>query len=131
MRDRVKINLGAGEHALLPAFDVVDAFEDRYYSLLEHLQKLMEGQAIIHARSYLILLGLQSGNPDVKWDQVTVMERMFERGYWDQSLVFIEQEFIERLLYTPEQYLAKKQERADQEAKMKAEMDGMFSEFSG
>lgn len=130
MRDRVQMKLGAKEYALLPAFAVIDAFEDQHYSLLEHLDRLMKGTAVIHARAFLICEGLKAADPEVKWDVLTIMERMFERGYWHESLVFEEQEFIERLLYTPEQYLAKKQQRVAEAEQQKAMLDRLLDNSS-
>lgn len=126
MRDAVKLRLGGKEHSLLPTFGVVDAFEDRHYGLLDHLDRLMNGRATIHARAFLILQGLKAGAPEVNWDFATVMERLWEQGYWDESVVMTEGEFIERLLYTPEQYLAKKEQRAN-EAKG---LEGIFESIS-
>lgn len=109
------MRLGGKEYSLLPTFAVVDNFEDRHYGLLEHLDRLTSGRATIHARSYLILQGLKAGSPEVDWDMSAVMERLFDMGYWDESVVVKEAEFIERLLYTPEQYIAKKEQRANEE----------------
>ena len=112
MRDRVTMKLGARECLLLPAFEVLDAFEDRFYGLLEHLEKLMQGRATIHARGFLVLQGLKAHDPTVDWDYEQVMKMLFDRGIWHEELVKEEAEFIERLLYTPEQYQKKKEERA-------------------
>jgi len=115
MREAVKMKLGSKEYSLLPTFGVVDAFEDRHYGLLEHLERLMGGKATIHARAFLILQGLKAGSPDVQWDMSAVMERLFEQGYWHEDVVLVEAEFIERMLYTPEQFIAKKEQRATEE----------------
>lgn len=116
MRDPVLYKMGGKEYPLLPTFAVVAEFEERFYGLLDHLERLMQGKATIQARSFLILQGLKAGDPDRDWDQNAVMERLFDMGYWHESVVLKEAEFIEKLLYTPEQYIAKKQER-EQEAK--------------
>lgn len=131
MRDRVKMKLGAREQSLLPAFEVVDAFEDRFYGLLEHLEKLMQGRATIHARGFLILEGLKASSPDVQWDYEQVMKMMFDRGLWHEGLVKEEAEFIERMLYTPEQYQAKKEERAAEAEAMKDLVNQDLSSFLG
>lgn len=130
MRQDVFLKLGAKEHALRPAFSVVDAFETKFGSVLEHLENLMQGRATIHARGLLVFEGLKAGNPDVDWDLETVKERMFDEGYWHESLVMKEAEFVERLLYTPEQYTAKKAERAAEAEREKAEADRLSAIFS-
>jgi hypothetical protein len=129
MRDRVKMRLGGKEYDLLPSFGVVDRFEDRYYGLLDHLERLMQGKAVIQARAFLILEGLKAADPNKPWDFETVMERLFEAGYWHEDVVMKEAEFVERLIYTPEQYLAKKEERAN-EAKGLEEVLGAISKGS-
>lgn len=115
MREAVKMRLGGKEYSLSPTFAVIDVFEDRYYGLLEHLDRLMNGKATIHARAFLILQGLKSGAPEVDWDMSAVMERLFDMGYWHEDVVMKEAEFCEKLLYTPEQYIAKKEQRATEE----------------
>lgn len=131
MRDRVKMKLGAKEQLLLPAFEVVDAFEDRFGSLLEHLEKLMNGRATIQARGFLVWEGLKANDPTVSWDYEQVMRSMFDRGLWHNDLVMEEAEFIERMLYTPEQYQKKKEEREAEAEAAKKLVDQDLSSFLG
>jgi hypothetical protein len=127
MRDRVKLKVGGEELELLPAYEVIDAFEDRYYGLPEHLERLIDGKATIQQRAYLILLGANAADPGAGFKQEAIQTGMFQVGYWHEDMVNREAEFIERLLYTPEQYLAKKSER---ENVAKDAMDAIVSGFS-
>lgn len=102
---------------LRPAFSVVDAFEDRFGGLVAHLEALYDGRATIQARGLLILEGLKAQEPEKKWTLDRVKESLFEAGLWHEEQVNIEAEFIQRLLYTPEQYTKKKaKEEAERQA---------------
>lgn len=120
MRKAVKMKLGGKAYSLLPTFAVAEAFEERFYGLLDHLERLMAGKASIHARAFLVQQGLIATDDSIEWDHSTVMERLFERGYWDESQVLLECEFIERLLYTPKQYTEKKALRASEATELEA-----------
>lgn len=130
MRDAVKYRMGGKDYDLLPTFGVVDAFEDRHYSLFEHLERLSQGSATLHARAFLILQGLKAASPDTKWDFGTLMERMFDQGYWHEDVVLQEIEFIEKLIYTPEQYVAKKEQRANEQKGLQEIMGDISNSYS-
>lgn len=128
----MKITLGGQDYDLLPTFAVADAFEDRYGSLAAHIQKLVDVSAPINQRAYLLLLALKAGHPGEPWALDSIKKTMFERGYWHEELVLIECELVERLLYTPEQYLEKKEKRrkaAEQEAEIARMMAGFDPSF--
>lgn len=124
MRDRVTLTFGRREYRLLPAFSVQDGFEDRCGALTGHLINLVSGTATLRARGTLVYLGMKAameadGEGTSALTIQSVMESMWEAGSADNSLLLKEQEFIERLLYTPEQYAAKKAEREKAEAAQK------------
>lgn len=127
MRDAVKLKLGGREVSLLPTFAVVDAFEDQFDGLVNHLDQLITGKAKLQVRAFLLLEGLKAANPDVDWKFDTVKERMFDMGLWHEDLVTKESEFIQRLMFTPEQYAQKKAEREDDAQKTLDEIMGAFS----
>lgn len=116
MRDRVQIKLGGEELALLPAFSVVDGFESRFGGLLDYWAILNDGKAPLEIRAHLLLLGLKAEDPSRNWTVEAVKKGMYEVGLWHEDLVLKESEFVERLIYTPEQYLAKKEQREQAEA---------------
>lgn len=126
MRDAITITLGAAEYRLLPTFSVVDTFEDRHGSLMSHFQRLMDLSATLHQRAFLILEAMKAAQRDEgkdtdRFQLSAVKERMFEAGMWSDDLIRVEADLCERLLYTPEQYLAKKTQRAEaQKAAMEA-----------
>lgn len=121
MRDRVFITFGRRKHALLPTFGVQDGFEDRCGALTAHLISLVSGTATLRTRATLVYFGMKAAleddrEPTAGLTVASVMESMWELGSADNDLLLKEQELIERLLYTPEQYQAKKEARERQEA---------------
>lgn len=119
MRGIVNMKLGGREVALLPSFEVADAFEERHGSLMAHLEALTQGRATLNPRAFLVWKAACAGDPAVEWQIGTIKERMFDRGYWNEDIVILEAELIERLLYTPEQYLEKKELRAKEAERMR------------
>lgn len=113
------------DYTMLPTFAVADAFEDRFGSLMAHGEAILNMTAPMTQRAFLILQGLKAGDPSQQWSVESVKKTMFERGYWHESLVRIEIELVERLIYTPEQYLAKKTLRDAEAAAMAAAMEGL------
>lgn len=125
MRDRVTLVFGRREYALLPAFGVQSDFEDRCGSLTAHLINLVSGTATLKTRATLLYFGTRyalvaDGQATSALTVQSVMEAMWDEGSGDNDLLLKEHEFIERLLYTPEQYKAKKEDRERTEAAMKA-----------
>lgn len=118
MRETVFITLGGQERPLKPAYAVFDAFESRHGGLLDFLRSLSEGTAPLEARAFLICEGLKAADASVAWKIDAVKQRMFEEGAWHIDLISKEVEFIERLMYTPEQYTRKKE--AEKAAAQKA-----------
>lgn len=114
MRDRVLVTLGGREYALLPTFGVYEQFEDRFGSLMQHLLKMNEFSATLKCRSYLVFLAMVAAKEDdgqdhdLTWE--SVHRSMWEAGPAVGAVPKAEVELIERLLYTPEQYLRKKEE---------------------
>ncbi len=131
MRDRVVITLGGREYPLLPTFGVHEQFEDRFGSLMKHYLGLSEFTATLKARSYLVYLAIKADREDrgeddsmLSWDATA--KAMWEQGHAAGELPRKEAELIERLLYTPEQYRAKKEE----EAAMKKAAEEMEKAFA-
>lgn len=123
MRDRVSLTFGRKEYPLLPAFGVMDAFEDRCGALTAHLINLTNGTATLRNRATLVYLGMKAareadGGSASLMSVSGTMEAMWEEGAADNDLLLKEVEFIERLLYTPEQYKVKKEARERAEAAM-------------
>lgn len=133
MRDRVTITLGGQEYPLLPTFSVLDQFEDKHGSILAHLVNMMNLVAPLKARSYLVFLAMKAAREDDGGDtsklrHTATAEAMFEAGIGDEGLIQIETELIERLIYTPEQYAAKKEQR-EKEAMAQKEAMALLSAF--
>lgn len=131
MRDAVSAKLGAKTYSLLPTYGVLSDFEDRFGSIAAHYAALADMTARLAARSYLVYLALQAWrneHPDEKrvgeFDHEAVAKSLFDRGLWHEDTVKFEIELIERLLYTPEQYQEKKDQRA---AAQKAQAEIMAS----
>ena len=127
MRDAVIVRVGGADYRLLPTFAVVDAFEDRHGSLMAHLQRIVDVSATLTQRGTLLLEAMRAAykdegkNPD-RLELQAMKQRMFEAGMWSDDLVRAEIDLCERLLYTPEQYLEKKAQRARAEADVLAAM---------
>lgn len=127
MRDAVTVKLGGADYRLLPTFAVVDAFEDRHGSLMGHLHRYMDLTATLPQRATLLLEAIRAGyldegkSPD-RLQMDGIKKVMFEAGYWSDELIRAEIELCERLLYTPEQYTAKKTAR---EKEHQAQMEAM------
>lgn len=136
MRDRVLLTFGKREYALLPTFAVAERFEDRFGSLIAHLQALSElsPTATLKQRAYLLYLAMKAAKEedsepsDLSWE--ATHQAMWEEGMAQPDRVMKEIELIERLLYTPEQYLAKKAAAAAA-AKEQEEMMGLLDGFLG
>lgn len=125
MRDRVILTFGRKEYPLLPAFGVMDVFEDRCGALTAHLLSLTQGTATLRSRATLVYLGMKAareadGGSSADMSIQNTMEAMFDVGAADNDLMLKEVELIERLLYTPDQYRAKKEARERAEAAMRA-----------
>lgn len=125
MRDRVTIAFGRKEYPLLPTFGVMDEFEDRCGALTSHLLSLTSGTATLRNRATLVFLGMKEartadGDSASAMSIQSTMQAMWEIGAADNDLLLKEVEFIERLLYTPEQYRAKKEARERAEEALKA-----------
>lgn len=137
MRDRVFLKFGGKEYPLLPAFSVIDAFEDRCGALTAHILNLTQGTATLRARATIIFHAMVAarkadGGSAQDMSVQNVMEAMFDAGMADDGLMLKEIELIERLLYTPEQYAVKKaeRERAEKALKELDDLQGAFSSFS-
>lgn len=133
MRDRVFAKFSRQEYPLLPTFGVMDAFEDRCGALTAHLLALTNGTATLRSRATLVFLAMKAareadGGLSVDMSVQNTMEAMFEAGAADNELMLKEVELIERLLYTPAQYQAKKEARERQEA-AQIEMENILSAF--
>jgi len=120
MRDPVTVTFGGRDYSLLPEYGVMPSFEGRHGGLLDHLQQLYDGRASIQRRAYLLLLGLQAGDPSQNWTQEAVQKAIFEAGAWSNEMVSREAEFINALLYTPEQLREKKRQEAEMQAELTA-----------
>lgn len=130
MRELVKIKLGGREFSLSPTFEVWDQFEEQTeVGLLQHLESLYKGQALANTRARLVLLGLQAADPEKTWSLERVKKAMFESGAWHEDLVAKEAELIQKLLYTPEQFEAKKRE-SEEAAKRQQEIERRLAAFS-
>lgn len=130
MRDRVMITLGGAEHPLLPAFEVLDVFEERVCGILDHLNNLTNGTARLRDRAMLVMLAANAA-ADGDWKLDATMQRMFEAGLWHQDLLLREIELVEKLLYTPEQYAAKKAARAEDQQTLESMFDDISSFSTG
>jgi hypothetical protein len=136
MRDRVLLTFGKREYALLPTFAVAERFEDRFGSLISHLQALSElsPTATLKQRSYLVYLAMKAAKEednepsDLSWE--ATHQAMWDEGMAQPDRVMKEIELIERLLYTPDQYLAKKAQAAAA-AKEQEDMMGLLGGFIG
>lgn len=130
MRERVSITFGGKEYSLLPTFEVWDSFEEMTeVGLLQHLEALYSGRALINTRARLIMLGLEAGDPGKSWSMDRVKKAMFEAGAWHEDIVAKEAELVQRLLYTPEQFAAKKKE-SEEAAKRQSELETQLAAFS-
>lgn len=123
MRERMQVRFGRQEYSLLPSFSVIDQFEDRCGALTAHLLNLVQGTASLKQRATLMHLAfvaaLREDDQDTRDATIqSMMQAMFDEGVADDDRMAMEVELCERLLYTPEQYLAKKAKR---EAAQKAE----------
>jgi hypothetical protein len=125
MRELVKLTFGGREYPLLPTFGVLEKFEARFGSLPKQLMAMMDMSATLRVRAYLVFLGIKAQREDddtgeargeLSWDAVA--EAMFDEGVLNEAMTLLEVEFMERLLYTPEQYQTKKTQRAALEAEM-------------
>lgn len=123
MRDRVEVEFGGRVYSLLPTFEVTDAFEGRFNGLFDHLEKLSNGIASIHVRGFLMYLGLKASDDSTNWTEEAVRKSMFEAGHWSEDMVAKEIEFIQRLIYTPEQFQAKKEAEEAARAEMMELLD--------
>jgi hypothetical protein len=124
MRDLVLMTFGRKEYPLLPAFRVMDGFEDRCGALTGHLISLTNGTATLRARATLVFLAMKAAREDeggatADMSIQNTMQAMWEAGAADNDLMLKEVELIERLLYTPDQYKAKKEARERAEADQK------------
>jgi len=132
MRDSINMAMGGTDYPLRPTFEVVDQFEARFGGLFEHLAALAEGRAPLEQRAFLIYQGLVAADASRKWDMEAVKKRIWENGHWHVDQVRVESDFIERLIYTPEQYRRKKEreeaEKAEAEAALQAEISRLSSE---
>lgn len=137
MRERVTLTFGRKEYQLLPAFGVMDEFEDRCGALTSHLLALTNGTATLRSRATLLFLGMKAarvadGESAAAMSVQSTMEAMWEIGAADNDLMLKEVEFIERLLFTPDQYRAKKEarERAEEAMKMMDIFQAASPDFS-
>lgn len=130
MRDRVILTFNRKEYPLLPAFSVMDSFEDRCGALTAHLISLTNGSATLRNRATLVYFAMKAareedGGSSADMSVQSVMVAMWEFGAADNDLMLKEVELIERLLYTPEQYRVKKEEREKAEQAQQAILDMM------
>lgn len=137
MRDRVMMAFGGQELPLLPTFGVMDSFEDRCGALTGHLLSLTSGTATLKVRATLVFLAMKAGREadggsSADMSVNNTMLAMWEAGAADNDLMLKEVELIERLLFTPEQYAAKKAERERIEAaqQMIEDLTNAFPSFS-
>lgn len=94
---------------MLPTYGVWSDFEDQSgVSLLSHVHQLYDGTALIGARSKLILLGLRAADESVVWEIDRVKQAMFDRGAWHESLIGVEADFAQTIMFTPDQYAEKR-----------------------
>jgi len=130
MRERVSIKFGGKEYSLLPTFEVWDQFEESTeIGLLQHLELLYAGRATANVRARLVLLALEAADPQKTWSLERVKKAMFENGAWHEDMVAKEAELTQKLLYTPEQFAAKKQE-SEEAAKRQKEIEDQLAAFS-
>lgn len=137
MRDLISITLRGREYSLLPSFGALSNFEDRHGSIAAHYSALVGLTATVSARSWLVLQGLQAFRAETPpegrsfdFTQTSVAEALFEGGLWHEAAVQVEIDLVEALLYTPEQYLAKKAARTAiqaLDAKMTESLDVLTS----
>lgn len=116
---------GGREYPLLPTFGALENFESRHGSVAKHLMSMMDASATLKVRSFLVYQGMKahrdenfSGEVRGEMTPESVAMAMFEEGVLNEAMTLREVEFIERLLYTPEEYQAKKHQRAILEAEM-------------
>jgi hypothetical protein len=111
------MTLGGREYPLLPTFGVYETFEDRFGSLMRHLINLQDFTATLKARSYLVFLAIKADREDTGQDTELLSWEATHKAMWEAGpavghVPAKEVELIERLLYSPEQYLRKKEEEA-------------------
>lgn len=118
MRDMGKIDFGGKEYPLLPTFRVMSDFEDRYGAVADHFLALTGATAKIKPRAYLLFLGLQAARDAAPvegrsfgFTPERVEEAMFDRGAWHETTVAAEIDFVQSLMFTPEQFAEKKAAR--------------------
>ena len=124
MREKVTIEFAGQEFGLAPTFGALDLFEDRHGSIALHYQKLGDLSATMTARAYLVWQALKAGDPSLPFTLEATRVAMFDAGLWHESVVTKEIELVEKLLYTPEQYIEKKNQLA---AASKAQEDALAS----
>lgn len=124
------IKLGAREIPLRPAYQVLDAFEDLHGGIVGHLEGLSNGTATMKARARLIYEGARAADPSTQVEIEAIKERLFDAGLWSEGVVMKEVEFVEKLIYTPEQYQAKKEERAEAMKAMEEHLQSFSGDFS-
>lgn len=147
MRGVVALTFGGRDYPLLPTFGVLEKFESRFGSLAKHFVALMDLSAPLKTRAYLLFLGIKAyrdenagEDGEVRGDLSldSVAEAMFEEGVLSEEMSLLEVDFMERLLYAPAQYQAKKEQRAILQAEMtkiqgesKASLDLLSRSFNG
>jgi hypothetical protein len=128
MRDARILKHGLEEYRLLPTFEVLDNFEARHGSLMQHLLNLVSGSATVAQRATLIMEAAKASGDGANWKHEAVRKMMFELGVASEQLVALEIDLCDALLYTPEQYQAKKAQRAEAE-KVQKEMEKLLDGF--
>lgn len=128
MRDARILKHGLAEYRLLPTFEVLDNFEARHGSLMQHLMNLVSGQATVSQRATLIMEAAKASGDGAAWKHEAVRKMLFELGVASEELVAMEIDLCDALLYTPEQYQAKKAQRTEAE-KAQAEVASLLGGF--
>ncbi len=113
MRDARILKHGLNEYRLLPTFEVLDVFEDRHGSLMQHLMNLVSGTAKVSERATLIMEAAKASGDGTSWKHEAVRRMMFDLGVASEELVTLEIDLCDALLYTPEQYTRKKAAQAE------------------
>ena len=113
MRDARILKHGLNEYRLLPTFEVLDVFEDRHGSLIQHTMNLLSGTAKVSERATLIMEAAKAGGSGANWKHEAVRKMLFDLGVASEEQVALEVDLCQALLYTPEQYAAKKAEQAE------------------